>query len=163
MKAGSRDQNIKEKAIVFVSRVSSLESIRSPMENPSSSAGKVDGLEITSIGALYEGPWDKKYWSSSRGKDRYPFPVGYKAVRTHSGCTYRMEIREGPKGPLFMVTSADGDSFSGQTPGIVWETYQKRGSVRLKNQTGKRLSSKIDGIEASFSLFFFSQSYYKQC
>ncbi|XP_039131144.1 uncharacterized protein LOC120267531 isoform X3 [Dioscorea cayenensis subsp. rotundata] len=119
------------------------------MENPSSSAGKVDGLEITSIGALYEGSWDKKYWSSSRGKDRYPFPVGYKAVRTHSGCTYRMEIRVGPKGPLFMlqVTSADGDSFSGQTPDIVWETYQKRSSVRLKNQTGKRLSSKIDGIE----------------
>lgn len=25
-----------------------------------------DGLEIISIGALYDGPWDKKYWSSSR-------------------------------------------------------------------------------------------------
>ena len=27
---------------------------------------KSDGLEITSIGSLYKGPWDKKYWSSSR-------------------------------------------------------------------------------------------------
>lgn len=27
---------------------------------------KPDGLEIISIGSLYSGPWDKKYWSSSR-------------------------------------------------------------------------------------------------
>ncbi|RVX02616.1 hypothetical protein CK203_016550 [Vitis vinifera] len=27
---------------------------------------KSDDLEITSIGALHKGPWDKKYWSSSR-------------------------------------------------------------------------------------------------
>ena len=27
---------------------------------------KPDGLEIASIGSLYAGPWDKKYWSSSR-------------------------------------------------------------------------------------------------
>lgn len=27
---------------------------------------KSEGLEITSIGSLYEGPWEKKYWSSSR-------------------------------------------------------------------------------------------------
>lgn len=29
-------------------------------------AAKADGLEIISIGRLYKGPWDKKYWSSSR-------------------------------------------------------------------------------------------------
>ena len=27
---------------------------------------KSDGLEITSVGSLYAGLWDKKYWSSSR-------------------------------------------------------------------------------------------------
>jgi hypothetical protein len=27
---------------------------------------KSDGLDITSTGSLYNGPWDKKYWSSSR-------------------------------------------------------------------------------------------------
>ena len=27
---------------------------------------KSDGLEITSVGSLYVGLWDKKYWSSSR-------------------------------------------------------------------------------------------------
>jgi hypothetical protein len=25
-----------------------------------------DNLEVISIGSLYNGPWDKKYWSSSR-------------------------------------------------------------------------------------------------
>lgn len=27
---------------------------------------KAEDLEIISIGSLYEGPWQKKYWSSSR-------------------------------------------------------------------------------------------------
>ena len=27
---------------------------------------QLDGLEINSIGSLYSGTWDKKYWSSSR-------------------------------------------------------------------------------------------------
>lgn len=38
-----------------------------------------------------------------QGKDRYPYPVGYKAVRTHNGMTCKMEIHEGLKGPLFSV------------------------------------------------------------
>lgn len=38
-----------------------------------------------------------------QGKDRFPYHVGYKAVRAHSGNTYYMEIEEGAKGPLFLV------------------------------------------------------------
>ncbi|CAA6662932.1 unnamed protein product [Spirodela intermedia] len=98
---------------------------------------KADGLEIVSIGALHAGPWDKKYWSCSRGKGRYPYPVGYQALRTYAGITYRMEIQEGVKGPLFVVTSPSGDSCSGQTPDISW------------NISGKRVGLGIDGIEAS--------------
>ncbi|XP_060958697.1 uncharacterized protein LOC115700532 isoform X3 [Cannabis sativa] len=108
---------------------------------------KPDGLEITSIGSLYGGPLDKKYWSSSRGKDRYPYPVGYQAVRAHNGSVYRMEINEGPKGPVFMITSADGHSSSGQTPDIAWEKFQKNCSSRPKILHGKRFSCNIDGVE----------------
>ncbi|XP_019074824.1 uncharacterized protein LOC100268093 isoform X3 [Vitis vinifera] len=108
---------------------------------------KSDDLEITSIGALHKGPWDKKYWSSSRGKDRYPYPVGYQALRTHNGIRYKMEIHEGPKGPLFVIISADGILCSGQTPDIAWEIFQKKGCPRLKTLHGKRLSCKIDGVE----------------
>ncbi|KAF5205177.1 Dna binding protein [Thalictrum thalictroides] len=107
-----------------------------------------DGLEIISIGTLYKGSsWDKKYWSSSRGKDRYPYPIGYHAVRTHNGTAYKMEICEGLKGPLFAITSTDGDSCSGQTPDITWESFQKKSSPRAKLGQGKRFTCKIDGVE----------------
>ncbi|GMI99857.1 hypothetical protein like AT1G26330 [Hibiscus trionum] len=109
-------------------------------------AAKSDDLEIVSIGSLYKGPWEKKYWSSSRGKDRYPYPVGYEAVRVHNGSTYKTEIHEGPKGPLFVV-SCDGQSCSGQTPDIAWEKFQKIGCPHLKIWHGKRFSCKMDGVE----------------
>ncbi|KAK8657536.1 hypothetical protein V6N13_035767 [Hibiscus sabdariffa] len=109
-------------------------------------AAKSDDLEIVSIGYLYKGPWEKKYWSSSRGKDRYPYPVGYEAVRVHNGNTYKTEIHEGPKGPLFVV-SCDGQSCSGQTPDIAWEKFQKIGCPHLKIWHGKRFLCKIDGVE----------------
>ncbi|KAK9074569.1 hypothetical protein SSX86_007167 [Deinandra increscens subsp. villosa] len=64
---------------------------------------KSDGLDIVSIGKLYEGPWEKKYWSSSRGKDRHPYPVGYVALRANNGNTYKMAILEGLKGPEFVL------------------------------------------------------------
>ncbi|KAL0770894.1 hypothetical protein Bca101_036045 [Brassica carinata] len=59
---------------------------------------KSDDLKIFFVGVLYSG-----YWSSSRVKDRFPYPVGYKTVRAHNGSTYYMEIEEGAKGPLFLV------------------------------------------------------------
>ncbi|KAL2546613.1 DNA binding [Forsythia ovata] len=108
---------------------------------------KSDGLEIISIGKRYSGPWDKKYWSSSRGKDRYPYPIGYKTSRTLNGITYKMEILEGHKGPLFMIMSTDGKSCSAQTPDIVWECFQKKSCSRIKLLHGKRFSCKIDGVE----------------
>ncbi|XP_072955538.1 uncharacterized protein [Typha angustifolia] len=115
------------------------------MENPSNE--RPDDLEITSIGALYHGHWDKKYWSCSRGKDRYPYPIGYNAIRTHAGNTYKIEVREGIKGPLFVVTSTNGHSSTGQTPDIAWENFQKKSGPKVKNCHGRRLSSKIDGVE----------------
>ncbi|XP_021718369.1 uncharacterized protein LOC110686093 [Chenopodium quinoa] len=108
---------------------------------------KSDGLEILSVGALYTGPWDKKYWSSSRGKDRYPYPVGYQALRTHNGLTYKMEIHEGSKGPIFQITSNDKQFGSGETPDRAWGNFQKKCLTRIKLWHGKRSSGKIDGVE----------------
>lgn len=105
-----------------------------------------DGIEIISVGRLYSGSWDKKYWSSSRGKDRYPYPIGYKAVRTHNGMACKMEIHEGLKGPLFSIVS-DGVPCSGETPDIAWESFQKKGCPRVKLWHGKRYSCNRDGIE----------------
>ncbi|KAJ4804506.1 DNA binding protein [Rhynchospora pubera] len=117
------------------------------MEKPSSLTEAQDDLEIVSIGSLYRGHWEKKYWSSSRAKDRYPYPVGYRAIRTHSGTTCQMEIREGPKGPLFLVKMTDGESCSGMTPDLAWKSLQKKTSPKAINWNGRRLSSNIDGSE----------------
>ncbi|EFH69666.1 predicted protein [Arabidopsis lyrata subsp. lyrata] len=107
---------------------------------------KSDDLEIVSVGALYTGSWDKKYWSSSRGKDRFPYPVGYKAVRAHNGNTYYMEIEEGAKGPLFLIRYLD-ESWTGQTPDIAWGKFQKTGFSHLKIWHGKRFTCKMGGME----------------
>ncbi|XP_010477867.1 PREDICTED: uncharacterized protein LOC104756910 [Camelina sativa] len=108
---------------------------------------KSDDLEIVSVGALYSGSsWDKKYWSSSRGKDRFPYPVGYKAVRDHNGNTYYMEIEEGAKGPLFLIRYLD-ESWTGQTPDIAWGKFQKTGFSHLKIWHGKRFACKMNGME----------------
>lgn len=39
-----------------------------------------------------------------QGKDRYPYPVGYKSIRNLNEITYKMEILQGPKGQSFMVS-----------------------------------------------------------
>jgi hypothetical protein len=38
-----------------------------------------------------------------QGKERHPYPVGYKATRRHGGHNYSMEIGKGMQGPLFSV------------------------------------------------------------
>ncbi|KAL7132664.1 hypothetical protein ABFS83_12G090100 [Erythranthe nasuta] len=105
-----------------------------------------DDIEIISAGKLFTGSWEKKYWSSSRGKSRYPYPVGYKSARTQNGVTYTMEILEGLKGPSFVISSSDGKSCSGDTPDMAWESFQKKGCSKLWH--GKRFSCKIDGAES---------------
>lgn len=49
---------------------------------------------------------------------------------------------------LFLqITSDDGNSSSGKTPDSAWEEFQKKGCPRVKIWHGKRLSSKMDGLE----------------
>ncbi|KAL6600312.1 hypothetical protein ACP70R_045112 [Stipagrostis hirtigluma subsp. patula] len=106
-------------------------------------------IEIVSAGSLYRGgDWERKYWSCSRGKDRYPYPVGYHTVRHFCGISYTMEIQEGPRGPVFLVTSTEGDSATGQTPDIAWRNFQRKTGAKIKNwQRRRSFPQKIDGAE----------------
>ncbi|KAI5070206.1 hypothetical protein GOP47_0014549 [Adiantum capillus-veneris] len=108
---------------------------------------KRNGLEVTCIGVLYQGPWEKKYWSSSRGKDRYPYPVGYQAVRCLNGNSYHMEVQEGARGPLFVVASGQGKKCFADTPTIAWQDVMKKTSSFSKRTCGRLLSSDINGSE----------------
>ncbi|KAL3700306.1 hypothetical protein R1sor_018328 [Riccia sorocarpa] len=112
-----------------------------------SGRGHQDGVEITSIGVLYRGPLEKKYWSSSRGKEKYPYPIGYQATRWHGGHCYFMEVSEGPRGPSFMVKCEEGITCSGQTPSAVWEEILKKKHVGAKRVLVRSSCTSIDGAE----------------
>ncbi|EYU28621.1 hypothetical protein MIMGU_mgv1a026846mg [Erythranthe guttata] len=107
-----------------------------------------EDIEIVCVGKLFTGPWENKYWSSSRGKERYPYPVGYKSVRTQNGVRYTMEILQGLKGPSFMISScssSDDDENKccyghGDTPNLAWEIFQKKLYSKLCH-------TNIDGVE----------------
>ncbi|KAK3143238.1 hypothetical protein QOZ80_4BG0360570 [Eleusine coracana subsp. coracana] len=106
-------------------------------------------IEVVSAGALYRGEeWERKYWSCSRGKDRYPYPVGYHTVRHFFGISYTMEVKEGPRGPAFLVTSTEGDSATGATPDLAWKNFKKKSGTKVTNwQRRRSFSQKIDGAE----------------
>lgn len=53
------------------------------------------------------------------------------------------------------ISSTDGNSCSGGTPDIVWESFQKKGCAKLWH--AKRFSCKIDGVEVH--PFFFPSSF----
>ncbi|XP_062208252.1 uncharacterized protein LOC133909716 isoform X3 [Phragmites australis] len=110
-------------------------------------------IEIVSAGALYRGgDWERLYWSCSRGKDRYPYPVGYQTVRHFSGISYTMEIQQGSRGPVFLVTSTEGDSATGQTPDIAWKNFQKKTGAKVRNwQRRRSFPQKIDGAEGDLT------------
>ncbi|KAL7123652.1 hypothetical protein ACP275_01G119200 [Erythranthe tilingii] len=107
-----------------------------------------EDIEIVCVGKLFTGPWENKYWSSSRGKERYPYPVGYKSVRTQNGVIYTMEILQGLKGPSFMISSCSSDDNDenkccyghGDTPNLAWEIFQKKLYSKLCH-------TNIDGVE----------------
>ena len=122
-------------------------------------AKEADGdhfIEMVSAGALYRGgEWERKYWSCSRGKDRHPYPVGYHAVRHFSGISYAMEIQQGPRGPVFQVTSTEGDCATGQTPDIAWKNFHKKTGAKVRDwQRAGSFPQKIDGVEACSSYPF---------
>uniref|UniRef100_A0A0E0LY55 FYR C-terminal domain-containing protein n=1 Tax=Oryza punctata TaxID=4537 RepID=A0A0E0LY55_ORYPU len=83
----------------------------------------------------------------SKGKDRYPYPVGYHAVRHFSGISYTMQIHQGPRGPLFQVTSTPGDSSTGPTLDIAWKNFHKKTAPKVRDWQRKRsFPQKIDGL-----------------
>jgi len=63
----------------------------------------------------------RKFQAQNEGKDRYPYPIGYQALRNYAGHIYEMEIQEGAKGPVFVIVSEKGISCHGETPTIAWK------------------------------------------
>jgi hypothetical protein len=60
-------------------------------------------ITVESLGFLYKGAGEDKYWSDSRSLCRHPYPVGYTALKAYKGLLFRQSIEEGQDGPVFLV------------------------------------------------------------
>ncbi|GJJ69853.1 ribose-phosphate pyrophosphokinase [Entomortierella parvispora] len=94
------------------------------MEIPNACAPLTLGSIATTIwdqGKLYQGKENRlKYWSGKGSLYRHPYPIGYKAEKYYFRDRYKMEIKEGPDGPVFIVESANGRVFQGSSPTQPW-------------------------------------------
>ncbi|KAG0359442.1 hypothetical protein BC939DRAFT_406884 [Gamsiella multidivaricata] len=76
---------------------------------------------IWDIGKLYTGKENRlRYWSGKGSLFRHPYPIGFKAEKYHFRDRYTMHIKEGPDGPIFIVESASGTVYEGNSPTLPW-------------------------------------------
>ncbi|OBZ82200.1 hypothetical protein A0J61_09750 [Choanephora cucurbitarum] len=80
------------------------------------------GTTVWSLGELVKGRGRSKAWSSRGCKYKHPYPIGYRATKSHFGNDYTMGIlppeREG-EGPVFTVQH-NNTIWKGPTPTAPW-------------------------------------------
>ncbi|ORX54022.1 hypothetical protein DM01DRAFT_1335871, partial [Hesseltinella vesiculosa] len=99
------------------------------------------GTTIWELGKLYTGDDRKKYWSSHGCRYKHPYPIGFRATKSHFGNNYTMTISEGKpgEGPVFSVRVNESQTtFEGPTPTAPWTDACKR-----SNSQGTRVSGPL--------------------
>ncbi|KAI8347656.1 hypothetical protein BD560DRAFT_410943 [Blakeslea trispora] len=80
------------------------------------------GTTVWSLGELIQGKGRSKAWSSRGCKYKHPYPIGYRATKSHFGNDYTMGIlspeKEG-EGPVFTVQHKS-TIWKGPTPTAPW-------------------------------------------
>lgn len=71
------------------------------------------GTTIYSLGQIYQGPKVLHYWSNRQALFLHPYPIGFRASKTHFGHLHYMAIDEGPDGPIFTVHREKGPVWTG--------------------------------------------------
>ncbi|GAA5804638.1 hypothetical protein HPULCUR_010140 [Helicostylum pulchrum] len=77
------------------------------------------GTTIWALGELNTGKGRSRAWSSRGCKYKHPYPIGYRATKSHFGNDYTMGISEGEDGPVFTVRHK-AVTWSGNTPTAPW-------------------------------------------
>ncbi|KAI9336044.1 hypothetical protein BD770DRAFT_401856 [Pilaira anomala] len=77
------------------------------------------GTTIWALGELNTGKGRSKAWSSRGCKYKHPYPIGYRATKSHFGNDYTMGILAGEDGPVFTVQHKS-ITWSGNTPTAPW-------------------------------------------
>ncbi|KAI9480265.1 MAG: hypothetical protein EXX96DRAFT_173805 [Benjaminiella poitrasii] len=103
------------------------------------------GTTIWELGKLHVGKGRSKAWSNRSCKYKHPYPIGYRATKSHFGNDYVMGISlaetKEKDGPVFEVQLANKDvTWKGQTPTAPW--------------TEACLKSKSSNTRVSGPLFF---------
>ncbi|KAI8098778.1 uncharacterized protein BX664DRAFT_319578 [Halteromyces radiatus] len=95
------------------------------------------GTTIWDLGEIYTGEHRSKYWSTHGCKYKHPYPIGYRATKSHFGNQYTMTISEGKEGPLFTVqVNSSQTFFTGSTPTAPWTTACLRSNSRGTRVSG---------------------------
>ncbi|KAI8047384.1 hypothetical protein BDF21DRAFT_209746 [Thamnidium elegans] len=77
------------------------------------------GTTIWALGELNTGKGRSRAWSSRGCKYKHPYPIGYRATKSHFGNDYTMGITAGEDGPVFTVQHKS-ITWSGNTPTAPW-------------------------------------------
>ncbi|KAI9492490.1 hypothetical protein BDB00DRAFT_976966 [Zychaea mexicana] len=101
------------------------------------------GTTIWELGSLKTGKGRSQYWSGRGCRYKHPYPIGFKATKSHFGNDYTMTIEEGKpnEGPVFKVyVNSSKTVFTGGTPTAPWTDACKK--------------SKSQGTRVSGPLFY---------
>lgn len=78
------------------------------------------GTTIWSLGRLNTGKGRSKCWSSRSCKYRHPYPIGYRATKSHFGNDYTMTISADTDGAPVFIVQLNSQIFTGSTPTAPW-------------------------------------------
>ncbi|KAG0749443.1 hypothetical protein G6F57_002255 [Rhizopus arrhizus] len=78
------------------------------------------GTTIWSLGELNTGKGRSKAWSSRGCKYKHPYPIGYRATKSHFGNDYTMGITLSAEGEPNFTVQINSTTFNGKTPTAPW-------------------------------------------
>ncbi|KAI7871634.1 hypothetical protein BDF14DRAFT_1763062 [Spinellus fusiger] len=96
---------------------------------------------IWELGELSTGRGRSKYWSGRGCRYRHPYPIGFRASKSHFGNHYTMTIEKGEEGdgPVFTVqVNGTGTVYKGASPTAPWTEACKH-----SNSQGTRVSGPL--------------------
>ncbi|KAI9247167.1 hypothetical protein BDA99DRAFT_526270 [Phascolomyces articulosus] len=102
------------------------------------------GTTIWELGHLNAGKNRSKWWSGRGCRYKHPYPIGFKATKSHFGNDYTMTIEEGDdpeNGPIFKVqVNSSKTVFTGLTPTAPWTDACKKSKSQGTRVSGPLVS-----------------------
>ncbi|KAI8145209.1 hypothetical protein BJV82DRAFT_51270 [Fennellomyces sp. T-0311] len=116
------------------------------------------GTTIWELGRIYTEEGRSKYWSGrgvgvkeqirdkclktiKKCRYKHPYPIGFRATKSHFGNEYTMTIEKGDEGPVFKVqVNSSKTIYSGATPTAPWTEACKKSKSQGTRVSGPLVS-----------------------